>query len=89
MKHIVHRAPVKWNGASFVQFREGTIALIRRRWLPLTAATLAGHLTVFIVLDACLRAVGVPADTTQVALSVEPAGGSAAPTLVVATGKLA
>ena len=35
-----------------------------------------------------VTAVGVPADTTEVALSVEPAGGSAAPTLVVATGKL-
>jgi uncharacterized protein (TIRG00374 family) len=57
--HIAHKAPVKWNGASFVRFREETITLIRRRWMFLTAATLAGHLTVFIVLVACLRAVGV------------------------------
>src|SRR4029077_10627174 len=33
--------------------------LIRRRWLFLTAATLAGHLTVFIVLVASVRAVGI------------------------------
>jgi uncharacterized protein (TIRG00374 family) len=58
-KRIAHKAPVKWTGTSFVRFREETIALIRRRWLFLTAATLAGHLTVFIVLVACLRAVGV------------------------------
>jgi uncharacterized protein (TIRG00374 family) len=58
-KRIAHKAPVKWNGTSFVRFREETITLIRRRWLFLTAATLAGHLTVFIVLVACLRALGV------------------------------
>jgi uncharacterized protein (TIRG00374 family) len=58
-RHVAHKAPVKWTGTSFVRFREETIALIRRRWLFLTAATLAGHLTVFIVLLACLRAVGV------------------------------
>ena len=51
---------MKWNGASFVRFREETIVLIRRRWLFLTAATLAGHLTVFLVLLASVRAVGVP-----------------------------
>ena len=34
--------------------------LIRRRWFFLTAATLAGHLTVFVVLLASVRAVGIP-----------------------------
>jgi uncharacterized protein (TIRG00374 family) len=58
-KRLLHRAPVKWNGASFVHFRKESIELIRRRWLVLTAATLAGHLTVFVVLVASLRAVGV------------------------------
>ncbi len=59
-KALIHKAPVKWNGASFARFREETIELIRRRWLFLTTATLAGHLTVFIVLLATLRAIGVP-----------------------------
>jgi uncharacterized protein (TIRG00374 family) len=59
-KGLVHKAPVKWNGASFVRFREETIALVRRRWFFLTTATLAGHLTVFVILLACLRAVDVP-----------------------------
>ena len=31
----------------------------RRRWHVITLATLAGHLTVFLVLLVCLRAVGV------------------------------
>jgi putative heme transporter len=58
-KGIIHKAPVKWTGASFVRFREESIALIRRRWLFLTAATLAGQLTVFVVLLVSVRAVGV------------------------------
>src|SRR4029453_5709907 len=56
---LIHKVPVKWNGASFVHFRDESLELIRRRWLPLTAATLAGHLTVFVVLTVSLRAVGV------------------------------
>lgn len=59
-KGLMHKAPVKWNGTSFVRFRAETIDLIRRRWLFLTAATLAGHLTVFFVLVASVRAVGIP-----------------------------
>jgi putative heme transporter len=59
-KRIVGKAPVKWRGESFVRFREETIGLIRRRWWFLTLATLAGHLTVFIVLVVSVRAVGIP-----------------------------
>jgi putative heme transporter len=59
-KHLIHKAPVKWNGTSFVRFRAETIDLIRKRWFFLTAATLAGHLTVFFVLIASVRAVGIP-----------------------------
>jgi uncharacterized protein (TIRG00374 family) len=58
-KQLLHKAPVKWNGTSLVRSCAETIVLIRRRWLFLTAATLAGHLTVFLVLLASLRAVGV------------------------------
>ena len=59
-KHLIGKAPVKWKGESFVRFREEAIDLIRRRWWFLTLATLAGHLTVFIVLIASVRAVGIP-----------------------------
>jgi putative heme transporter len=58
-KRLLHKAPVTWNGASFVRFREESIDLIHRRWGFLTAATLAGHLTVFVVLALSLRAVGI------------------------------
>ena len=58
-KRLLHKAPVKWNGTSFARFREETIELIRKRWLFLTTATLAGHLTVFIIFLASLRAIGV------------------------------
>jgi uncharacterized protein (TIRG00374 family) len=59
-KGIIGKAPVKWRGDSFVRFREESIDLIRRRWWQLTLATLAGHLTVFIVMLASVRAVGIP-----------------------------
>jgi uncharacterized membrane protein YbhN (UPF0104 family) len=60
LKGLFRRAPVKWNGEVFVRFRAESVELIRRRWLFLTAATLANHLTVFLVLVASLRAVGIP-----------------------------
>jgi uncharacterized protein (TIRG00374 family) len=59
-KGIIGKAPVKWRGESFVHFREESIELIRRRWWQLTLSTLAGHLTVFIVLLTSVRAVGIP-----------------------------
>jgi putative heme transporter len=59
-KGIVHRAPVKWRGESFVRFRDETIGLIRKRWWFLTLTTIAGHLTVFVVLLVSVRAVGIP-----------------------------
>jgi putative heme transporter len=59
-KRLIHRAPVKWKGESFVRFREEAIDLISRRWWFLTLSTLAGHLTVFIVLIFSVRAVGIP-----------------------------
>lgn len=58
---IVRRGPVGWTGESLVRFRRQTIGLLRRRWHALTAATLAGQLTVFLVLYACLRVLDVSA----------------------------
>jgi uncharacterized protein (TIRG00374 family) len=45
---------------------------LRRRWLPLTLATCAGQLSVFVVLVVCLRALGV--DESQVTLTEAFAG---------------
>jgi uncharacterized protein (TIRG00374 family) len=53
------RRQVSWGGEELAQFRTRALALIRRRWHLLTLATLAGHLTVFVVLLVCLRAVGI------------------------------
>jgi uncharacterized protein (TIRG00374 family) len=59
-KALFRRAPVTWNGEVFVRFRAEAIVLIRARWKFLTLATLANHLTVFLVLLVALRAVGIP-----------------------------
>jgi putative heme transporter len=55
----IRRGPVRWGGASFVEFRHAAAGLLKRRWHVLTLATLAGQLTVFAVLLVCLRVFGV------------------------------
>jgi putative heme transporter len=52
------RNVVAWGGEGLVRFRLRALDLLRRRWHVLTIATLVGHLTVFVVLLACLHAVG-------------------------------
>jgi uncharacterized protein (TIRG00374 family) len=59
---LVRRGPVGWGGESLAGFRSGALGLLRRRWHVLTASTLAGHLTVFVLLLVCLRVVGVTGD---------------------------
>ena len=63
---IFRRGPVKWNGENLVRFRYGAVGLLRRRWHVLTVGTLAGHLTVYLVLVVALLAVGI--DLDQVSL---------------------
>jgi putative heme transporter len=58
---IVHRGPVTWDGRSFVSFRNDAVGLLRRRWHVLTLATLAGHLTVFLLFLVSLRVLDVSA----------------------------
>ncbi len=58
-KQLVRSGPVSWGGESFVRFRSQTLGLLRRRWHVITLGTLAGHLTVFVLLVVCLRVVGV------------------------------
>jgi uncharacterized protein (TIRG00374 family) len=58
---VVRRGPVTWDGTAFVRFRHEATSIVRRRWHLLTVATIAGHLTVFLVLLTCLRALDVPA----------------------------
>jgi uncharacterized protein (TIRG00374 family) len=56
---LVRRGPARFNGDSFVSFRNSTIGLIRKRWYLLTFWTLAGQLSVFLILLVCLRELGV------------------------------
>ena len=56
---VVRRRAVAWGGASFARFRSSALGLLRRRWHVITIATLAGHLTVFVLLLVCLRVTGV------------------------------
>jgi uncharacterized membrane protein YbhN (UPF0104 family) len=56
----IKRGPVGWGGPSFERFRLDAVWLLRRRWHLLTLATLAGSLSVFLVLLVSLRALGVP-----------------------------
>src|SRR4051794_27221780 len=58
---LVRRRGVTWSGESLVSFRRQAVGLLRRRWWVLTLATLAGQLSVFLVLVLCLRTLGVPA----------------------------
>ena len=60
------RREVNWSGEGLVRFRARALGLLRRRWHVLTFATLAGHLTVFLLLLACLRAVGIESDEVTV-----------------------
>jgi putative heme transporter len=56
---LVRRGPVGWGGESFARFRGEALGLLRRRWHVITLATLAGHLTVFVLLLVCLRVTGI------------------------------
>ena len=66
LKRLVRRKPVTWDGESLADFRRRTLVLLRRRWHVITVSTLVGHLTVFLVLLACLHAVGVGTDQVTV-----------------------
>ena len=63
---LIRRGPVGWGGESFVAFRDETVQLLARRWHVLTLATLAGQLTVFLVMLVSIRVCGVNA--TEVSL---------------------
>jgi uncharacterized protein (TIRG00374 family) len=58
---VVRRGRVGWTGESFVRFRNDAIGLLRRRWHVLTLATLAGQLSVFVLLLVTLRVLDVSA----------------------------
>ena len=52
--------------SNFERFRVDVVDILKRRWHLLTLATLAGSLTVFVVLLVSLRALGVPSAEVSV-----------------------
>ena len=62
----IGRGPVSWTGETFAGFRAESVGLVRRRWHYLTAATLAGQLSVFVVLLVCLRVFGVHGEVSLI-----------------------
>jgi uncharacterized protein (TIRG00374 family) len=56
---LVRRPPVAGWELATVKFRSRTLELLEHGWVPITAATLVSHLSLYLVLLACLRAVGV------------------------------
>ena len=62
----IRKGPATWTGETFASFRAESVGLVRRRWHYLTAATLAGQLSVFVVLLVCLRVFGVHGEVSLV-----------------------
>lgn len=58
---VARRRAIGWDAETIVRFRDEASDLLGKRWLGLTLATLAGNLTVFVVLLVALRTFGVPA----------------------------
>jgi putative heme transporter len=58
---LFRHGAVGWTGESFVRFRNDAVGLLGRRWHVLTLATLAGQLTVFVLLLVSLRVLDVSA----------------------------
>ena len=67
-RRVGGRAP-SWDAAGLIRFRADTAELIRRRWVALSVATALNQLSGFLVLDLCLRAVGVGAAEISVSES--------------------
>jgi len=56
---LIRRPAVQGWELATVRFRTRTLELLEHGWVPITAATLVSQLSLYVVLLACLRAVGV------------------------------
>src|SRR5207244_3870245 len=59
IRKLFRRPPVTTWGEGAVRFRKETIALVSKRWVPLTVTTVISHLGLWFVLLLALRHVGV------------------------------
>ena len=67
VRGLFRRGPVTgWDRAT-TKFRDRTVLLLRARWHWITLATLASHLSLFLVLFLALRFVGIGADQLSLA----------------------
>jgi uncharacterized membrane protein YbhN (UPF0104 family) len=66
MLRVLRKGPVRWDGDTLVSLRNEALDLLGRRWHVLTLAVLAGQLTVFVLLLACLRTLGVSSHEVSV-----------------------
>jgi uncharacterized protein (TIRG00374 family) len=57
--HFVHRGPVGFGGHSLVGFRTDALGLLRTRWHLITITTLAGQLSMFLLLYVTVRVLGI------------------------------
>src|SRR5829696_1153790 len=56
---LVGRPPVAGWELATTKFRSRTLALLQGRWVPITAATLVSHLSLYLVLLVSLRQIGI------------------------------
>jgi uncharacterized membrane protein YbhN (UPF0104 family) len=62
LRRLVKRAPIADLDERTARFRSETIGLVRHRWVALTGFSLVSHLSLYVVLLATLRNVGVSED---------------------------
>ena len=58
-RRLLRKGPAQGWDEGLARFQKGSAVIIRRRWHLLTLATLVSHLSIFWVLLACLRDLGV------------------------------
>jgi uncharacterized protein (TIRG00374 family) len=59
IRRVLRKGPATGWDLAVVKFRGRVLAYVHRRWVALTAVTVIGHLSLFLVLLACLRVMGV------------------------------
>jgi uncharacterized protein (TIRG00374 family) len=59
IRRVFRMGPATGWDLAVVKFRGRVLAFVRRRWVALTVITVIGHLSLYLVLVACLRVMGV------------------------------
>jgi uncharacterized protein (TIRG00374 family) len=56
---VIHKGPVGFGGHSLVSFRHDALDLLLRRWHLITLATIAGQMSMFVLLYVTVRVLGI------------------------------